>query len=213
MSFLGNVLGVIIFFFLLYLVFQIFCYLEENSTFVFNLFNPKLAKIRELEDLVGTDGITPYYHELLSKNDLPIKQGIEIIENMKKNILRSNDIKKFYIFNELNRLIQIQVNYNKEIKEIYENERILEETRQVKREQNTQRVRNVSLSTRTKVLERDNYTCQMCGRNFKEDGVKLEVDHILPVSKGGSDNISNLQTLCFECNRGKSDKILPNQQK
>ena len=76
-----------------------------------------------------------------------------------------------------------------------------------------QRIRNVSLSTRTKVLERDNYTCQMCGRNFKEDGVKLEVDHIMPVAKGGSDNISNLQTLCFDCNRGKSDKILNSQQK
>jgi len=70
--------------------------------------------------------------------------------------------------------------------------------------------RNVSLSTRTKVLERDKYTCQMCGRN-RHEGVKLEVDHIIPVSKGGSNNMSNLQTLCFDCNRGKSAKILPNQ--
>lgn len=75
-----------------------------------------------------------------------------------------------------------------------------------------QRQRNVPLNTRTMVLERDNYTCQMCGRT-RYDGVKLEVDHIIPVAKGGSDNINNLQTLCFDCNRGKSDKILPNQMK
>ncbi len=37
--------------------------------------------------------------------------------------------------------------------------------------------------------------------------MKLEVDHIMPVSRGGSDDISNLQLLCFECNRGKSDRV------
>lgn len=79
--------------------------------------------------------------------------------------------------------------------------------------QTTQRVRRVSPSTRVKVFERDNYTCQMCGRSHHHDGVKLEVDHILPVSRGGSDNISNLQTLCFDCNRGKSNKILHNHIK
>lgn len=79
--------------------------------------------------------------------------------------------------------------------------------------QTTQRVRRVSPSTRVKVFERDNYTCQMCGRSHHHDGVKLEVDHKIPVSRGGSDNISNLQTLCFECNRGKSDKILHNHIK
>ena len=84
-------------------------------------------------------------------------------------------------------------------------------TSQSNTKQITQRTRNVSLSTRTDVFERDNYTCQICRRNSKEDGVKLEIDHIIPVSKGGSDDISNLQTLCFDCNRGKSNKILHNQ--
>jgi len=51
----------------------------------------------------------------------------------------------------------------------------------------------------------------MCGRNVEDEGVKLEVDHIITVSKGGSNNMSNFQTLCFDCNRCKSAKILPNQ--
>lgn len=60
---------------------------------------------------------------------------------------------------------------------------------------------------RVRILERDGYRCVLCGRGAK-DGVKLEVDHKKPVSKGGLTIESNLQTLCRECNRGKSDEIL-----
>lgn len=56
------------------------------------------------------------------------------------------------------------------------------------------------------VLARDNWTCCSCGRTAKEEGVTLEVDHILPRSKGGTDEMSNLQTLCKKCNVGKSNK-------
>ena len=41
----------------------------------------------------------------------------------------------------------------------------------------------------------------------KEDGVTLHIDHIIPVSKGGTDELSNLQTLCADCNLNKSDVI------
>lgn len=58
------------------------------------------------------------------------------------------------------------------------------------------------------ILKRDNYRCQICGRNVQEDGVKLEVDHKHPVKLGGSDDVSNLWVLCFECNRGKGTKTL-----
>lgn len=45
--------------------------------------------------------------------------------------------------------------------------------------------------------------CNVCGRTVAEDGVKLEVDHVLPQSWGGTDDLDNLQPLCEECNRGK----------
>lgn len=61
-------------------------------------------------------------------------------------------------------------------------------------------------SLRYDVLKRDKFKCQICGRTSK-DNVKLEVDHIIPVSKGGKTEISNLQTLCERCNRGKSNKM------
>lgn len=58
---------------------------------------------------------------------------------------------------------------------------------------------------RWQVFERDDWRCVSCGKRA-EDGAILEVDHILPRSRGGSDDIANLQTLCRECNIGKSNK-------
>ncbi len=72
-------------------------------------------------------------------------------------------------------------------------------------ETRTSKYRSLSLRKRFFVLKRDDFTCKMCGANGL--GVKLEVDHILPVAEGGSDSLVNLQTLCFKCNRGKRDSI------
>jgi 5-methylcytosine-specific restriction endonuclease McrA len=57
------------------------------------------------------------------------------------------------------------------------------------------------------ILKRDNYKCMICGRTAN-DGIILHIDHIVPISKGGSEEIDNLQTLCNECNIGKLDKFL-----
>src|SRR5690606_8515789 len=62
----------------------------------------------------------------------------------------------------------------------------------------------MSPKLRFKILQRDNFTCKYCGRSAN-DGVVLHVDHIQPVSKGGTDEESNLITACQECNLGKSD--------
>lgn len=59
------------------------------------------------------------------------------------------------------------------------------------------------------IKERDNYTCQNCFASTAEQSLLLlEVDHIIPVSKGGLSTEENLQTLCWKCNRSKSDKII-----
>lgn len=65
--------------------------------------------------------------------------------------------------------------------------------------------RNIGNRLRFKVLERDNFTCQYCGKNPKDDGVKLEVDHINPYSNGGETIFDNLRTACWGCNNGKSN--------
>lgn len=62
---------------------------------------------------------------------------------------------------------------------------------------------------REHIKERDNYTCCNCGNStHAEPNLLLEIDHIIPVSKGGRTEESNLQTLCWKCNRAKSNKIV-----
>lgn len=61
----------------------------------------------------------------------------------------------------------------------------------------------VSKKVRDFIQQRDNYTCQVCGLNIEEHGVKLQVDHKTAKVNGGSDDISNLVTLCAECNLTK----------
>lgn len=62
--------------------------------------------------------------------------------------------------------------------------------------------RRISQATKDKVWRRDEGKCVECGSNEK-----LEFDHIIPFSKGGSNTYRNIQLLCEKCNRSKSDKI------
>src|SRR5260370_14603726 len=63
--------------------------------------------------------------------------------------------------------------------------------------------RRVPDSMRAAVLVRDGGRCRKCRM-----AIKLEMDHIVPVSKGGKTEESNLQTLCRRCNRAKSRKLV-----
>jgi 5-methylcytosine-specific restriction endonuclease McrA len=91
------------------------------------------------------------------------------------------------------------------IREIeYNHIEIIKPKKQPKKNTPGRKRRSISLSTRYKVLRRDGFQCAVCGASGA--GVSLEVDHIVPWSKGGSNNMDNLQTLCFKCNRGKGQK-------
>ena len=54
------------------------------------------------------------------------------------------------------------------------------------------------------VFERDRYQCKSCGKTKLD--TQLTIDHIIPLARGGQNDISNLQTLCFTCNLQKTDK-------
>ena len=64
----------------------------------------------------------------------------------------------------------------------------------------------ISDSLRYDILNRDNFTCVICGASSRQ-GARLHVDHIIPVSKGGKSTPNNLRTLCERCNIGKSNKM------
>jgi hypothetical protein len=62
---------------------------------------------------------------------------------------------------------------------------------------------------RNSIKARDNHTCRYCSVSLaREPHLLLEVDHIIPVSKGGLSTLDNLQTLCWRCNRTKSNKVV-----
>lgn len=61
---------------------------------------------------------------------------------------------------------------------------------------------------RNQIKSRDNFACRICGLSTRvEPNLLLEVDHIVPLSRGGMTCIENLQTLCWRCNRSKGNKM------
>ncbi|MFN3166143.1 MAG: HNH endonuclease [Phycisphaeraceae bacterium] len=70
---------------------------------------------------------------------------------------------------------------------------------------------NINAKRRAKILSIAGGRCQMCGRSVAADGVKLEVDHRVPLDLGGDNEDDNLWAICSECNNGKKNffKSLP----
>lgn len=77
---------------------------------------------------------------------------------------------------------------------------------------------DVSPGLRNVVLERDGFTCQLCGAGVGDSdavnqgrSVRLHVDHIVPLSQGGKTEADNLRTLCSTCNQGRSNIQTPSE--
>jgi 5-methylcytosine-specific restriction endonuclease McrA len=56
---------------------------------------------------------------------------------------------------------------------------------------------------RKEVLQRDYYTCHYCGQEANT------VDHLIPISKGGTDEATNMVAACVQCNSAKRDRMAP----
>jgi hypothetical protein len=73
----------------------------------------------------------------------------------------------------------------------------------------TEELRKVSRSISRKmflrIVRRDNQTCQICGKNLKEE--EIQIDHIIPFSEGGPTEEGNLRVLCGDCNRKKRASV------
>lgn len=62
---------------------------------------------------------------------------------------------------------------------------------------------------RFRLLERDGFRCIYCGCSAFEDFVTLQADHVVPLSLGGLNQMSNMATACSDCNLAKLNYLLP----
>jgi 5-methylcytosine-specific restriction endonuclease McrA len=69
----------------------------------------------------------------------------------------------------------------------------------------------IPAAVRRYVLERDGHQCQSCGQTSRRRS--LQIDHIIPLAQGGTNDISNLQTLCQACNAHKHKHLDPRFQR
>lgn len=66
----------------------------------------------------------------------------------------------------------------------------------------------ISKRTRALVLKMDNYSCRRCGVGWRDHpAIRLEIDHRVPLAKGGTNDITNLQVLCWSCNSKKGAQM------
>jgi len=66
--------------------------------------------------------------------------------------------------------------------------------------------KRMSTRLRFRILARDGFRCRYCGKTSGEK--ELHVDHVTPLSKGGTNDPANLVTACSECNMGKTDTMI-----
>ena len=66
--------------------------------------------------------------------------------------------------------------------------------------------KNISKKIRFEIFKRDKFKCQYCGGSAPD--IILNVDHIDPVANGGTNELTNLITSCFDCNQGKKARLL-----
>jgi 5-methylcytosine-specific restriction endonuclease McrA len=128
-----------------------------------------------------------------------------MLEHFKKNIgvfISLNDLRRISEVNEFARQIRLLRQEGWDIQWKWHNGTTWYCLKSlIKRETGKNRT-PIDDKTRYRILQRDNSTCQRCGRT-PADGMRLDVDHKIPVDWGGSSEDSNLWTLCRECNEGK----------
>lgn len=143
---------------------------------------------------------TNYYKDL-TKQIKKLPKGSIIKKHIKGHIYyylvyRENKKIKFdYLGNKIPKILYEQIKFRKKLTK---NLKIL--TAQFNTLKLTKR--SILKINRFHIFQRDNFTCQYCGKTRK-NGTRLEIDHIIPKSKGGKDTVDNLITSCSECNLDK----------
>jgi hypothetical protein len=149
--------------------------------------------------------------EMCNKRGVPILDRMILFESLAQTCF-DLFISKLETTNEYKDLL-----YYCLLKREFVNERVLQRTelgkiiecllgKEKNMEVGTKYTLSKNLLRRFEVLKKCDFSCAYCGRKSPE--VELELEHIIPKSKGGLDNIDNLNVSCRECNRGKRDNLI-----
>lgn len=188
--------------------------IDESSMQIIEAILQKYNTINQTHEI-----LTDEYNELMEYIQKHMYKGAYIFKSMTMKKLGSRKLPKF----EKNYYMWYAFNYTSPTnRKSYSNSIILDEERledfaeflnnliayrksaKFQRQLMTPRLRE-------SILTRDKHTCMTCGISTeKEAHLLLEVDHIMPIAKGGITIETNLQTLCWKCNRTKGAKVLEN---
>lgn len=176
-----------------------------------------LEILRRLRREIYSQDLEDYDTEFIE--DLTKKININRCSNIKKDL--SEDISSAVYYNMWLLLLKIfepkknsliggpLIKFQKNTDSEYWEERLKEEFNKKMKYGSFQNKRSIlTKSIKFEVFKKYDYKCVECGAT-KED-CRLEIDHIIPVSRGGSDELSNLQVLCKDCNSAKSNRIINN---
>jgi 5-methylcytosine-specific restriction protein A len=196
-------------------------YIEENNLYEFEGFEEILI----LDDYLVNDYIvvkkTPKLYDFLNNiyefdNDMkkhwPVMFAVEIIDPLPRSLWTPFCIKgsstqggfELAIDKTVNRFTDWAFNiYPKDTFDL-KNDKNNNNSKNNNQNKSNSKRNPLTKSIRHEVFKRDNYRCVECGATNKD--TQLEIDHIIPVSQGGTDELDNLQTLCFTCNRAKTNR-------
>lgn len=116
---------------------------------------------------------------------IPARRGFVLIQKGKATVVKYHENKFFESIDEIHKIPAV-ILLKKHVKRYVAN----------------------AMLTRKNLFERDNYTCQYCGRAKLKDKEFLTRDHVVPESKGGKSTWTNLVTCCNTCNNKKGNTLL-----
>ena len=163
----------------------------------------KDALVKEREYILnGISGEVPRLINVLSKNQLAKMLGFEPID------LAEIDYPQYvFKYTSSGGNASTECKVTMDIQNLNEFVQFLSEKIKFQKSAAGQRALMTS-KLRQHIKERDHYTCKNCGISLEQEPhLLLEIDHIIPVSRGGLTEESNLQTLCWRCNRTKGAKM------
>lgn len=165
--------------------------------------------IRTLLENGGESSVRDIAQHVLKYDEAQVEYYIQVIKRYPKQVLSQHGV----IVSTAHRSFRLNVEFNvltcNQIDELLRicDERIQECLVNFKGVVGDHRYNPDALSSgsiRYEVLKRANGHCSLCGASILD--TPIDIDHIIPRTKGGSNDISNLQALCDRCNRSKGNR-------